>query len=78
MPPTTTNDGISLYLSVMEVAENFGLEEKVVGIMSNGGGNIRVCREALELKYTNDSVSPPTNVSYIGGKTDRKSVVPPI
>ena len=44
----------------MEVAENFGLEEKVVGIMSNGGGNIRVCREALESKYTNNSVfSPP-------------------
>ena len=31
----------------------------IVGITSDGGGNLRVCRKALELKYTNDSVSPP-------------------
>ena len=43
-------------LSVMEVVENFGLEEKIVGITSDGGGNIWVCREAIESKYTNDSV----------------------
>ena len=30
-----------------------------MGITSDGGGNIRVCREALESKYTNDSVFPP-------------------
>ena len=40
----------------MEVMENFGLEEKIVGITSDGDGNLRVCREALESKYTNDSV----------------------
>ena len=45
----------------MEVAENFGLEANIVGIKSYGGGNICVCREALESKYTNDSVLPPPN-----------------
>ena len=40
----------------MEVVENFGLEANIMGIKSDGGGNIRVCREELESKYTNDSV----------------------
>ena len=56
MPSNTATDGVYLYSSVMEVVENFGLEAKIVGITSDGGGNIRVCREALESKYTNDSV----------------------
>ena len=58
MPSTTATDGLSLSLSVLEVVENFGLEAKNVGITSDGGGNLRVCREALESKYTNDSVFP--------------------
>ena len=40
----------------MEVVDNFGLEANIVGITSDGGGNLRVCREALESNYTNDSV----------------------
>ena len=56
MPSTTAADGVSLSLSVMEVVDNFGLEANIVGITSDGGGNIRVYREALESKYTNDSV----------------------
>ena len=48
MPSTTATDGVSLSLSVMEVVENFVLEETIVGITSDGGGNLRVCREALE------------------------------
>ena len=56
MPPTTATDGVYLYLSVMEGVDNFGLGEKIVGITSDGGGNIWVCREALESKYTNASV----------------------
>ena len=56
MPSTTATDGGSLYSAVMEVVDNFGLEGKIVGITSDGGGNLWVCREALELKYTNDSV----------------------
>ena len=56
MPSTTATDGVSLSLSVMEVVENFGLEAKIVGITSDGGGNLRVCREAMESKYTNDSI----------------------
>ena len=58
MPSTTATDGVSLSLSVMKVVENFGLEAKIVGITSDSGGNLRVCREALEAKYTNDSVFP--------------------
>ena len=58
MPYTTTTDGVSLSLSVMEVVENFGLDAKIVGITSDGGGNLWVFREALESKYTNDSVFP--------------------
>ena len=58
MPSTTATNGVSLSLSVMEVVENFGLEAKIVGITSDGGGNLRVCREALESKYTNDYVFP--------------------
>ena len=59
MPSNTATDGVSLYLSVMEVVENFGLEANIVGITSDGGGNLQVCREALESKYANDSVFPP-------------------
>ena len=58
MTATTATDGVYLSLSDMEVVENFGLEAKIVGIMSDGGGNLQVFREALELKYTNDSVFP--------------------
>ena len=32
----------------------------IVGITSDGGGNLRVCREALESKYTNNYIPPPT------------------
>ena len=56
MPSTTATDGVSLSFSVMEVVENFGLEAKVVGFISDGGGNLWVCGEALEYTYTNDSV----------------------
>ena len=56
MPSTTATDGFSLSSSVMELVENFGLEANIVGIKSDGGGNIRVCREALESKYTNEYV----------------------
>ena len=58
MLSTTATDSVSLYLSVMEVVENFGWEAKIVGITIDGGGTLWVCREALELKYTNDSVFP--------------------
>ena len=58
MPSTTATDGLSLSLSVMEVVEMFGLEAYIVGITSDGGGNIWFFREALESKYTTDSVSP--------------------
>ena len=54
MPSISTTDGVSLYFSVMEVVENVGLEAKIVGIKSDGGGNIRFCRETLESKYTNE------------------------
>ena len=53
---TTATDGVSLYKYVMEVVENFGLEENIVGITSDGVGNIWVCREALDSKYSNESV----------------------
>ena len=56
MPSTTGTDVVSLYLSVMEVVENSGLEAKIVGITSDGGENLQVFREALESKYTNDSI----------------------
>ena len=55
MPSNTVTDGVSLSLSVMEVVENFVLEGNIVGITSDGGGNIPVCRESLESKYTNGS-----------------------
>ena len=60
MPSTTATGGASPSLSFMEVVDNFGLEAKIVGITSDGGGNFWVFREALESKYTNDSVFPPT------------------
>ena len=31
-----------------------------MGVTSDGGGNLWVCREALESKYTNESVFYPT------------------
>ena len=45
MPSTTGTDGFFLYKSVMEVVEDFGLEAKIVGITSDGGDNLWVCRE---------------------------------
>ena len=64
MPSTTATDGVSLYLSVMKVVENFGLEAKILGITSTSGGNLRVCREALESKYTNDSIFTPPKTLF--------------
>ena len=55
MPSTTATDGVSLSLSVMEVVDNFVLEENIVEVTSDGGGNLQVCKEALESKYTNES-----------------------
>ena len=50
MPSTTNTGGVSLSKSVMEVVKNFGLDTKIGGITSDGGGNIWVCRKALESK----------------------------
>ena len=47
IPSNNSTDGVSLYLSAMEVVDNFDLEANVVGITSDGGVNLRVCREAL-------------------------------
>ena len=47
MPSTTANYGVYLSLSIMEVVENFGLESNIVGITSDGGGNLWVCSEAM-------------------------------
>ena len=51
----TATDGVYLSLSFMEVVENFVLEENIVGVTSDGGGNLWFCKEALESKYTNES-----------------------
>ena len=53
---TTATDGFSLYFSIMELVENSGLEANIVGITNDGGGNLRFFREAMESKYTNDSI----------------------
>ena len=42
IPYTTANDGVSLSLYIMEVAEKFLLEENIVGITIGGGGNLWV------------------------------------
>ena len=55
MSAANVTDGVSLSSYIMEVVDNFGLEANIVGITSDGGGNIWICREALESKYTNDS-----------------------
>ena len=44
MLSTTSNDGVSVFLSVMDVVENFGSEAKIMRITSDGGGNLWVCR----------------------------------
>ena len=64
MPSATAADGVSLYLSVIEMVEYFGLEANILGITSGGGGNIQFCREALESKYTNDSVFYPPKTLF--------------
>ena len=56
MTSTTATDGVLLSKYVMEVVENFGLEENIVGVTSDGGGNFWVRREALESKYNNEGV----------------------
>ena len=45
MSSDTATGGVYLYFSIMEVVENFGLEANILGITSDGGDNIRVCRE---------------------------------
>ena len=64
MSPTTATNGVYLYKTVSEVVDNFGLEAKIVGITSDGVGNIRVCREALNSKHSNESVFHHPNTSY--------------
>ena len=64
MPSATATEGFSLSLSVMEVVDNFGSEANIAGITSDGGGNLQVCRESLESKYTNDSVITPPNTLF--------------
>ena len=59
MLSTTVTSSASLSKSIAEVVENFGLEAKIVGITSDGGENLQVCREALESKYNKDSVFSP-------------------
>ena len=60
MPSTTATSGLYLSFSIMEVVNNLGLESKILGVTSDAGSNLWVYREALESKYTNDSVfSPP-------------------
>ena len=56
IPSITDTDGVYLYLSVMEVVDNSTLEAKIVGITSDDGSNLWVCREALKSKYTNEYV----------------------
>ena len=56
MPSTTATDGASLYLSFTEVVGNFVFEANIVGITSDGCGNLWVFRDALESNYTNESV----------------------
>ena len=41
MPSTTATDVVSMYLSVVEVVDKFSLGLKVLGITSDGGGNLR-------------------------------------
>ena len=43
MLSTTDAGGVYLSKSIMDVVENFGLEKKIVGVNSDGGGNLRVC-----------------------------------
>ena len=57
MLSSIATNGVSLFSSVMEVVENFGLEKNIVGSMSDGGGNPWFYKEALESKYTNDFFS---------------------
>ena len=40
MPSTTDTYGFYLSLYVMDEVDNYGLEAKIVGITSDGGGNI--------------------------------------
>ena len=47
IPSTTDTDCVYLSKSFIEVVDNFGLEANIVGITSDGGVNLRVCREAL-------------------------------
>ena len=58
MPSTTDTYGVSLYFYIMVVVENFRLEANIVRIISDGGGNLRVFMQALDSKYTNESVFP--------------------
>ena len=71
MLSTTASDYFSVSKYVAEVVENLGLEAKIVGDMSGCGGNLRVCRETLESKYSNNSVfhhpiPSSTWIAYIG------------
>ena len=44
VPSTSATDSVSLSLSIMEAVQNFGLEAKIMGITSDVGGNLWVCR----------------------------------
>ena len=48
MLSTNGIDGVSMYKYVTEMGYNSVLEENIVVITSDGGGNLRFCRESLE------------------------------
>ena len=48
MPSTNGTDVVFLSKSVTEVVDNFGLEERILGIKSDSGENIWVCNRAVK------------------------------
>ena len=52
-------DGASLAIPVGECIQIFNLQNKVVSYTSDGGSNLKTCKEALDLKVNNSAVFDP-------------------
>ena len=56
IPITTSTDGESLAVTVGNVINQFNLGPKLVGITSDGGNNLAICKAILESAFVNAGV----------------------
>ena len=65
MPITTSTDGKSLEVTLDNVTNQFNLGSKLVGITSDGGTNLAICKAILESTSDNTGVFDLVNPMFM-------------